>query len=256
MHDRVKSIELMRREAGPGMSIVGWIEGPLALAAELRGLNTIMLDFGDDPEFARDLLRFCADVALAYAPAQIAAGADTMGMSDAAAGLIGGLFGGNARKKKREAEARALAEDAAAFADDLVARSLSAAGDEIGILKLRQNAELEAARKRFGANSRSVQQLLDVQKKELDKALAAESSSDFAPGTYLAPSGFSANPYRFAAGRPPVASMSSTVTIGEITVAMPQGSATQQVDEFIRELSRRATSQGLLPTDWSQVNVT
>lgn len=89
MHDRVKSIEIMRREAGPGMSIVGWIEGPLALAAELRGVNTIMLDFGDDPEFARDLLHFCADVAIAYAPAQIAAGADTIGMSDAAAGLIG-----------------------------------------------------------------------------------------------------------------------------------------------------------------------
>lgn len=89
MHDRVKCIEFMRREAGPDMSIVGWIEGPLALAAELRGLNTIMLDFGDDPGFARELLRFCADVALAYAPAQIAAGADTMGMSDAAAGLIG-----------------------------------------------------------------------------------------------------------------------------------------------------------------------
>ena len=89
MHDRVKSIELMRRTAGPGMSIVGWIEGPLALAAELRGLNTIMLDFVDDPQFAHDLLAFTADVAIAYAPAQIAAGADTIGMSDAAAGLIG-----------------------------------------------------------------------------------------------------------------------------------------------------------------------
>ena len=89
MHDRVKGIEIMREKAGPGMSIVGWIEGPLALAAELRGLNTIMLDFGDDPEFVHDLLRFSADVAIAYAPAQIAAGADTMGMSDAAAGLIG-----------------------------------------------------------------------------------------------------------------------------------------------------------------------
>ena len=89
MHDRVKSIELMRQTAGPGMSIVGWVEGPLALAAELRGLNAIMLDFGDDPAFVHDLLAFCADVAIAYAPAQIAAGADTIGMSDAAAGLIG-----------------------------------------------------------------------------------------------------------------------------------------------------------------------
>ncbi len=89
MHDRVKSIELMRRSAGPGMSIVGWIEGPLALAAELRGVNAIMLDFMDDPDFARELLAFCAEVAIAYAPAQIAAGADTIGMSDAAASLIG-----------------------------------------------------------------------------------------------------------------------------------------------------------------------
>jgi MtaA/CmuA family methyltransferase len=89
MHDRVRSIELMRREAGPGMSIVGWVEGPLALAAELRGLNALMLDFLDDPGFAHDLLAFCAEVAIAYAPAQIAAGADTIGMSDAAASMIG-----------------------------------------------------------------------------------------------------------------------------------------------------------------------
>ncbi len=89
MHDRVKSIELMRATSGPGMSIVGWIEGPLALAAELRGVNAIMLDFIDDPAFARDLLAFSADVAIAYAPAQIAAGADTIGMSDAAASMIG-----------------------------------------------------------------------------------------------------------------------------------------------------------------------
>ena len=89
MHDRVKSIELMRQAAGPGMSIVGWIEGPLALAAELRGINAIMLDFFDDPAFAHDLLTFCADVAISYAPVQIAAGADTIGMSDAAASLIG-----------------------------------------------------------------------------------------------------------------------------------------------------------------------
>lgn len=89
MHDRVKSIETMRDRAGPGMSIVGWVEGPLALAAELRGINGIMVDFIEEPAFVRDLLAFSADVAIAYAPAQIAAGADTIGMSDAAASLIG-----------------------------------------------------------------------------------------------------------------------------------------------------------------------
>ncbi|MFA7344015.1 MAG: uroporphyrinogen decarboxylase family protein [Terrimicrobiaceae bacterium] len=89
MHDRVQSIEYMRKQAGPDVSIVGWVEGPLALAQELRGLNTIMMDFMDDPEFVAELLAFCADVAITYAPAQIAAGADTIGMSDAAASIIG-----------------------------------------------------------------------------------------------------------------------------------------------------------------------
>jgi uroporphyrinogen-III decarboxylase len=49
----------------------------------------MMTDFTDDPEFCRDLLHYCADVAMMYADAQIAYGADTIGMSDAAAGLLG-----------------------------------------------------------------------------------------------------------------------------------------------------------------------
>lgn len=94
MHDRVIAIAQMRREAGPGVSIVGWVEGPLALAAELRGINAFMLDLLDDPAFAHALLDFCAEVAIAYAPAQVAAGADTIGMSDAAASLIGPVLYG------------------------------------------------------------------------------------------------------------------------------------------------------------------
>jgi MtaA/CmuA family methyltransferase len=89
MRDRIEAIRIMRQKAGPGMSIVGWVEGPLALAQELRGLGNIMLDFTDDPEFVRGLLDFTAEVAIRYAQAQIEAGAETIGMSDAAASLIG-----------------------------------------------------------------------------------------------------------------------------------------------------------------------
>lgn len=89
MHDRVRGIEFMRRRAGPGLSIVGWVEGPLALAQELRGLNRMLTDFVDDPAFAHGLLDFTAEVAIRYATPQIEAGADTIGMSDAAASLIG-----------------------------------------------------------------------------------------------------------------------------------------------------------------------
>ena len=89
MRDRIDAIRIMREKAGPGMSIVGWVEGPLALAQELRGLSNIMTDFMDDPAFVRDLLDFTAAVAIPYAFAQIEAGADTIGMSDAAASMIG-----------------------------------------------------------------------------------------------------------------------------------------------------------------------
>ena len=89
MDDRVRSIRRMRELGGVGASVVGWVEGPLALAAELRGVNTLMVDFVDDPVFVHDLLDWCAEVAMVYAPVQIEAGADTIGMSDAAASMIG-----------------------------------------------------------------------------------------------------------------------------------------------------------------------
>lgn len=89
MHDRLQSIEICRKELSGETSIVGWVEGPLALAQELRGLNRIMTDIVDDPTFVRDLMDFTAEVAIVYATAQIEAGADTIGMSDAAASMIG-----------------------------------------------------------------------------------------------------------------------------------------------------------------------
>ncbi len=89
MHDRIKGIEAMYKEFGGEVSIVGWVEGPLALGQELRGLSHCMTDFIDDPVFMKDLLDFTAEVAVVYAEAQIQAGVDTIGMSDAAASMMG-----------------------------------------------------------------------------------------------------------------------------------------------------------------------
>lgn len=89
MHDRIKAIEIMHAKVRGEVSIVGWVEGPLALGQELRGLNNIMMDLIEDEPFVNDLLDFTADVAIRYAGPQIAAGADTIGMSDAAASLMG-----------------------------------------------------------------------------------------------------------------------------------------------------------------------
>ncbi len=89
MHDRIRAIEICHDELRGETSVVGWVEGPLALAQELRGLTSVMTDVVDDPAFVRDLMDFTSEVAIVYAAAQIEAGADTIGMSDAAASMIG-----------------------------------------------------------------------------------------------------------------------------------------------------------------------
>jgi MtaA/CmuA family methyltransferase len=88
MRDRVESIEIMRETAGPAASIVGWVEGPLALATEMRGLSTLMMDTYEDPAFVDELLDFTSQVGRAYWRPQVEAGADTIGMSDAAASMM------------------------------------------------------------------------------------------------------------------------------------------------------------------------
>ena len=88
MRDRIGSIELMREAAGPQASIVGWVEGPLALGAEMRGLSALMMDTYEDPGFIDELLDFTSQVARTYWKPQVEAGADTIGMSDAAASMM------------------------------------------------------------------------------------------------------------------------------------------------------------------------
>ncbi len=72
--------------------IEGWIEGPCAEGADLRGINTLMLDFYDDPGFVRDLFAFCNTMELAFAKEQVARGAELIGVGDAAASLVGPEF--------------------------------------------------------------------------------------------------------------------------------------------------------------------
>jgi MtaA/CmuA family methyltransferase len=88
MRERIESIALMRDACGLGASIVGWVEGPLALGQELRGLSNLMLDVYEDSGFLTDLLDFTSRVGMAYWEPQVDAGADTIGMSDAAASMM------------------------------------------------------------------------------------------------------------------------------------------------------------------------
>lgn len=89
MHDRVQGVGWLRARGGDEFLVEGWIEGPCAEGADLRGINTLMVDFFDDPGFVRDLFAFVVDLELAFARAQLDAGADLIGLGDAAASLVG-----------------------------------------------------------------------------------------------------------------------------------------------------------------------
>lgn len=89
MTDRVRGVALLKERVRGEKLIEGWVEGPCAEAADLRGINTLMLDFFDDPQFVRDLFDFVVDMELRFARAQVEAGIDLMGVGDAAASLVG-----------------------------------------------------------------------------------------------------------------------------------------------------------------------
>jgi len=92
MHNGIKALALFKEQLGRDKIIEGWIEGPMAEGADLRGINTIMLDFFDDPGFVRDLFAFVIELELRFAREQINAGAEVIGIGDAAASLIGPQF--------------------------------------------------------------------------------------------------------------------------------------------------------------------
>jgi len=88
MHDRVLGCALGRKRVGNAVPVCGWVEGPMAQAADLRGINRIMLDLIDDPKFVVDLFEFLTELEICFARAQVDAGADIIGIGDAAASLI------------------------------------------------------------------------------------------------------------------------------------------------------------------------
>jgi MtaA/CmuA family methyltransferase len=89
MRDRVEAVRLLAERTGATLIVEGWVEGPCAMSADLRGLNTLMLDFFDDTPFVEALFEFTVRLELEFARAQVEAGATLIGVGDAAASLVG-----------------------------------------------------------------------------------------------------------------------------------------------------------------------
>ncbi|HUU98290.1 MAG TPA: uroporphyrinogen decarboxylase family protein [Phycisphaerae bacterium] len=88
MLDRVKAVQVYKERFAGEYSILGWVEGPAAEASTLRSPVRFLIDLLKDPVFAGELMDLCVDVGIAYARAQVTAGANTIGIGDAIASQV------------------------------------------------------------------------------------------------------------------------------------------------------------------------
>lgn len=93
MLDRVRAVAAFKEQA-KDYSILGWVEGPAAEAADLRNVENFLVDLLDDPDYACELMDVVLENAVNFARAQIEAGCDMVGIGDAIASQVGpALYG-------------------------------------------------------------------------------------------------------------------------------------------------------------------
>ena len=86
--DRINGVRYFRELLGSPFPIIGWIEGPLAEAADLSGVSEIMIHMMTEPDMVKALLQKCLITAKDFALAQINAGANIIGIGDAVCSQI------------------------------------------------------------------------------------------------------------------------------------------------------------------------
>ncbi len=86
--DRIEGVKGLAAEVGETLSVLGWVEGPIAEYGDLRGVEGTLMDLMDKPEMFAEACEIIVENALNFARAQIEAGADMIGVGDAAASLI------------------------------------------------------------------------------------------------------------------------------------------------------------------------
>lgn len=87
------AIEILKREFGDEVAIIGKSMGPWTLAYHGFGVETFLLMTIDDPELTLDVLHRLKEVSVLFADAQVAAGADAICFPDHATGdLVSGEY--------------------------------------------------------------------------------------------------------------------------------------------------------------------
>jgi uroporphyrinogen decarboxylase len=88
MSDRLAAVRLFREQVGGEVPIMGWVEGALAEAVDLRGMNDLFMDLVLRPDWVEEVLEICVVQGIRFARAQVEAGADIIGLGDAAASQV------------------------------------------------------------------------------------------------------------------------------------------------------------------------
>lgn len=88
-YDRIQAVGLMKQKACGEVPVMGWIEGAFAESCDLMRMEDLFVSLLDDPEPIVELLEKCTEEEILFAKAQIDAGADIIGLGDAATSLIG-----------------------------------------------------------------------------------------------------------------------------------------------------------------------
>jgi MtaA/CmuA family methyltransferase len=88
MSDRIEAVRWFHQRVGGDVPVMGWVEGAMAEAADLRGLSNLLLDLYDRPEWVSELLEITGQQAIAFARAQAEAGADIVGLGESVASQV------------------------------------------------------------------------------------------------------------------------------------------------------------------------
>jgi len=88
MNDRLEAVRLLHQRGNGEIPVIGWVEGPFAESCDLMGLDEVMFNLYDEEDAMHALLSITLEQAKLFAEAQISAGADIIGIGDAAASLI------------------------------------------------------------------------------------------------------------------------------------------------------------------------
>lgn len=89
LQGRLTEIREYRRRVGDQLFIVGWVEGPIAEYADIRGITDAAIDMMDDPETVGKAMDLITDCAIEFITAQVEAGAHCIGIGDAFCSQIG-----------------------------------------------------------------------------------------------------------------------------------------------------------------------